>query len=53
MPPPAKVTERELDRRTEERSRALSGDAQHKAGVAHGVSMTLDQALQVALGKDS
>ena len=48
-----KPFERELDRRTEERSRALSGNAQHEAGVAQGVSMTLDQALQVALGNDS
>jgi predicted ATPase/DNA-binding SARP family transcriptional activator/Tfp pilus assembly protein PilF len=48
-----KPFERELDRRTEERSRALSGDAQHEAGVAQGVSMTLDEALQVALETDA
>jgi predicted ATPase/DNA-binding SARP family transcriptional activator/Tfp pilus assembly protein PilF len=45
-----KPFERELDRRTEERSRALSGDRQHDAGVAQGLSMTLDEALEVALG---
>jgi predicted ATPase/DNA-binding SARP family transcriptional activator/Tfp pilus assembly protein PilF len=48
-----KPFERELDRRTEERSRALSGNAQHQAGVARGVSMTLDEALEVALETDS
>ena len=44
-----KPFERELDRRTEERSRALSGDPRHEAGVAQGLAMTLDEALEVAL----
>jgi predicted ATPase/DNA-binding SARP family transcriptional activator/Tfp pilus assembly protein PilF len=45
-----KPFERELDRRTEERSRALSGTRQHEAGVTQGLSLTLDEALVVALG---
>jgi predicted ATPase/DNA-binding SARP family transcriptional activator/Tfp pilus assembly protein PilF len=47
-----KPFERELDRRTEERSRALSGNREHEAGVAEGLSMTLDEAIQTALGTD-
>jgi hypothetical protein len=43
-----KPFERELDRRTEERSRALSGDEQHDAGVARGLAMALDDALELA-----
>jgi predicted ATPase/DNA-binding SARP family transcriptional activator len=44
-----KPFERELDRRTEERSRALSGDERHEAAVAAGLAMTLDEALEAAL----
>jgi hypothetical protein len=45
-----KPFERELDRRTEERSRTLSGNRRHEAGVAQGLALTLEEAFQVALG---
>ena len=45
-----KPFERELDRRTEERSRTLSGNRRHEACVAQGLALTLEEAFQVALG---
>ena len=45
-----KPFERQLDRRTEERSRALIGDDDHQAYVARGMSLTGDEALERALG---
>lgn len=42
-----KPFERELDRRTEERSRVLCGSERHEAGVARGLAMSLDDTLEL------
>lgn len=45
-----KPFEQQLDERTEERSRALSGERQHDAAVARGLALGVDEAVELALG---
>jgi predicted ATPase/DNA-binding SARP family transcriptional activator len=46
-----KPFERQLDERVEVRSRALNGDETHDAAVARGLALSVDEALELALGQ--
>ena len=44
-----KPFEHQLDERTDERSRALNGHEEHRAAVARGLALSLDEALDLML----
>ncbi len=44
-----KPFEHQLNERTDERSRALNGHEEHRAAVARGLALGLDEALDLVL----